>query len=202
MNPSLALVLSGCCFVAVFGGLALLRREGLSLQFALEGLGLTAVAALLSLAGLLTIHPIVLLIVLYLVTMRVRLLVDLARTLRRAWPPERLLPLYDLALRLGPDPAGRVVVRIDQGATLVRAGRAAEAVPVLEEVLSGRPACLRNLRYHVSACYNLGLAYQKVGEAGRAAEQFQQVCELLPGTLYARMAEKAAEEGGKTEPRP
>jgi tetratricopeptide (TPR) repeat protein len=196
LNPSLILLAVGLAFVAIFGALAWLRREGLSARFAAEGLGMTVVATGLSLAGLFPPNPILLVVVLYLVTMRVRLLVDLARLLRKTLPPERLLTFYNVALRLGPDAAARVIVQIDRGATLLRADRLEEAAAALEEALARRPVKHFNARYECVCRYNLGLAYQRQGEAGRGAAELNQVIELLPGSIYAHMAQKALRRDG------
>lgn len=201
MNESLILLAVGLAFVAIFGALAWLRREGLSARFAAEGLAITVLATGLSLAGLFPLNPILLLVILYVVTMRVRLLIDLARLLRRTVPPQRLLRFYDVALRLGPDPAGRVIAQIDRGATLLRAGRPEEAVTALEDALARRPVKHFNARYEAVCRYNLGMAHQRLGQAGRAASELNQVIELLPGSIYAHLAQKALQgrkpEGGE-----
>ncbi len=191
MNNSLVLLLVGLSYIGIFGGLALLRREGLSIRFAVEGLAIVAVFVVLSLAGVLSIHAILLLVILYLVTMRVRLLTDLARMVRNHVSPTRLLAVYDLALRLGPDACARVIVQVDRGATLLRAGRPEEAVPALEEALACRPTRFFNPRYEASCRYNLGRSLQRLGDVGGAAAQFNQVIDMLPGTIYAQLAEKA-----------
>lgn len=74
MNLPVILLLEGLLFVVVFGALSLFRREGLSVQFAFEAIALAAgLAAFTPLA----VNPILFLIILYLATLRVRLLVDL-----------------------------------------------------------------------------------------------------------------------------
>ena len=78
MNPSLLLIIIGFLYVLFFGGLSWLRREGLSLQFAIEAIVIilfsTGLANLLNV----TINPVLFLFVLYLITARVRLLADIA----------------------------------------------------------------------------------------------------------------------------
>lgn len=191
MTPVLILLGVGLCYVAIFGGLAWLRREGLSLQFALEGVGITLAFALLAWIGVFPPHPVLLLVILYLLTMRVRLLVDLARMLRNAIPPARLLGFYEVALRLWPDASGYVIAQIDRGATLLRAGRPQEAADALESALARRPTRRFNPRYDVACHYNLGLAYQRLGKRDRAIVHFNQVIESLPGTVYAHLAQRA-----------
>ncbi len=191
MNPVLILLGVGLCYVVIFGGLAWLRREGLSLQFALEGVGITVGFSLLALSGAFVPPPIFLLVVLYLLTMRVRLLVDLARVLRNALSPARLLGFYEAALRLWPDASSYVIAQIDRGATLLRAGRPQEAADALESALARRPTRHFNPRYEAACHYNLGLAYQRLGKRGQAIVHFNQVIEALPGTVYAHLAQRA-----------
>lgn len=191
MNPVLILLAVGLCYTAIFGGLAWLRREGLSLQFALEGLGITAVFSLLALSEAFVPHPVLLLVILYLLTMRVRLLVDLARILRNTLSPTRLLGFYEVALRLWPDASGYVIAQIDRGATLLRAGRPQEAADALESALARRPTRHFNPRYDAACHYNLGLAYQRLGKRVQAIAHFNQVIEALPGTVYAHLAQRA-----------
>jgi len=199
LNISLVLLLVGCSYIAIFGGLSLLRREGLPLRLAVEGLAITAVFVGLSLASIFSLHPIFFLLVFYLLAMRVRLLIDVSRLLRNVVRPERLLPLYSLALRLWPDAAGRVLVQIDRGATLLRAGRPREAVAALEDALAHRPGGRFNPRYEAICRYNLGQACRHLGEDTRAYAEYNQVIELLPGTIYAQLAERAlhAREAGR-----
>src|SRR5512136_539627 len=80
-NPSILFIV-GLGYIVLFGGMALLRREGLSLRFAAESLVLTLLFAGLSLIGF-SLHPIIFLFILYVVTMRVRLVVELATVLAR-----------------------------------------------------------------------------------------------------------------------
>ena len=47
MNTQLITPLTGLLFILVFGGLSVVRGQRLSLQFALEGLALTAIATAL-----------------------------------------------------------------------------------------------------------------------------------------------------------
>ncbi len=202
MNLVLILLAVGLCYVAIFGGLAWLRREGLSLQFALEGLGITAIFVLLALSGALVPHPVLLLVVLYLLTMRVRLLVDLARMLRNAIAPARLLRFYEVALRLWPDASGYVIAQIDRGATLLRAGRPQEAAEALESALARRPTRHFNPRYEAVCRYNLGLAYQRLGKRDQAIVHFNRVIEDLPGTIYAHLAQRAMANQPRAAGRP
>ena len=83
LDPTLLLLLVSCLFILVFGGLGFLRREGLSVQFALEAVALTVL--LVGGTWLLDIQlsPFLFLALLYLITMRSRLTVDVANFLVR-----------------------------------------------------------------------------------------------------------------------
>jgi len=62
------------------GALSLLRREGLSIRFAVESLLIIALIGGLGFVTGFVLHPVLFLILLYLVTMRVRLMVDLGNS--------------------------------------------------------------------------------------------------------------------------
>ena len=83
MNPHLLIVILGLFYILIFGGMSLLRREGLSTQFAVEALLITALVEVIALLTNTAVDPILFLIFIYLVTMRGRLLVDLANFLPR-----------------------------------------------------------------------------------------------------------------------
>ena len=71
MTPPLLLLLTGLLYVLFFGGLSLLRREGLSVRFAVESVVITLVVVGLTYFADLQITPVVFLVVLYLLTLRV-----------------------------------------------------------------------------------------------------------------------------------
>jgi len=58
LNPYLVLAAIAAVYILVFGGLSLLRREGLSNQFALEVIGLTAIAMLVSQVAPVILNPV------------------------------------------------------------------------------------------------------------------------------------------------
>jgi tetratricopeptide (TPR) repeat protein len=188
IDPYLLLLLIACLFVLVFGGLSYIRREGLSSQFALESVALTVL--FVGGSWLLGLHlsPYLFLILLYLVTMRSRLIVDLANlfaTRDRYAPAFRL---YQLGLTWWPDPASRLIVLTNRGVAELRSGQVDTAVDTLQSVLSVEERPRLGLKYEAACRYNLGLAYEQTGEDGKAATQFNEVIDLLPGSPYAQAA--------------
>jgi tetratricopeptide (TPR) repeat protein len=57
------------------------------------------------------------------------------------------------------------------GVLLVQAHRAGEAIPFFERALAGSPR-------FIEARLNLGIAYQEIGNAEKASEQYRRVLEL------------------------
>jgi len=205
ISPYLILPLISLFFVLVFGGLSLLRREGLSNQFAFEVLILTGLALLLSWGLGVIINPIFFLIFVYLVSMRARLLVDAANPLSIRGKHQIAESLLRLALRLRPDGVARLIVLINYGVTHLRQGRFKEAIEVLEDVLSAKPSGTLSPKYEAACRYNLGLAYLRAGEERKAVREFNEVIDLMPGSLYAvgaRTALRKRKEEAKTRAQP
>jgi len=197
MNPHLLILLEALLFILVFGGLSVLRKEGLSLQLAVEVLALTGLSIGASLLTGLRLDPIFFLIFLYLIVMRCRILIDLGNLLSGRGYHHGALSVYRLAMRLGPDFPIRFLALISYGAMLVRAGALEEAVRVLEEVLEKGGERLHPR--HESAChYNLGVAYLRLGQESRAVSEFNQAIEAWPLSLHARLARAALERRRST----
>lgn len=187
----LLILLLGIGYTLVFGGLALLRREGLSNRFAIEGLIITLVAlALMQVTGQ-AINPVFFLVVIYVLTMRARLLVDLGSLLAGRGSLTLAERCYDLALGAWPDDASRGAVKVNQGALLLRQGRFEEAIQVLEDILAGGEESHLGIKYEAAGHYNLGVAYRRVGRNAAATKQFNEVMGLLPGSVFAIRAEQA-----------
>jgi tetratricopeptide (TPR) repeat protein len=194
LHPSITIGLVGAVYLAAFSGLALLRRQRPSLRFTVEVAVLTAVGAVLPLASV-PLGPILFLVALYLLTMRVRLVVDVGNYLTSRGRFRRALALFRLALRLGPDRAGRQIVAINQGVTQLRmkdpeaAYRTLKAVLVDEESKPGA-------RYLAAGFYNLGVACLRVGRREEALSSFRKAIEALPGSIFAAAAEQALKREG------
>lgn len=192
MHPSLLILLVGLIYILGFGALSYLRRQGLSTRFAIEGLIVTAIGAMLPLASL-PVHILLFLIAIYLVTMRVRLLVDLGNWLVSRRRYDGALGVYRLALRLGPDAVGRQIVLINRGAAQLRMQQPEAAYLTLEEAMSEEGIRL-GARYLAAGYYNLGLACRRTGREAEAIRRFNQAIDTLPGSIYAHAARQALKE--------
>jgi len=192
VNPLLLLVLVGLFYILIVGGISLLRREGLSGQFALEALAIIALAILIGAAIGTTVDPILLFILLYLVTMRARLLTDLANLLFKRRGYAAAEKLYRLALRLLPDRTGRFVALTNWGAARLQSGDIEGAIRTLNDVLvvAGEHGGL-GAKFEAACRYNLAVAYSKAGDDVKAVQQFNQVIERFPVTVYGQAAERA-----------
>jgi tetratricopeptide (TPR) repeat protein len=191
LNPYLLLVLIACLFILVFGGLSLLRRQGLSAQFALESIALTVLLVGGSWLLRIQLSPFVFLIVLYLVTMRSRLTVDLANMFAARRNYNLAFRLYRLSLAWWPDDAARLIVLTNRGAAEVHSGQIDAAIQTLESVLDVEERPRLGLKYEAACRYNLGFAYEKQGDSAKSVQQYNEVIELLPGSAYAQGAQAA-----------
>ena len=191
MNPPVLLLLEGLLFVVVFGALSLFRREGLSVQFAFEAIALAALAAGLTAFTPFAVNPILFLIIVYLVTMRVRLLVDLGTLFAQRGQFERADRLYQLALRLWPDHTGRLIVEVNQGAACLQRNALDEAITILKSVLEKANLGYLGVKYESAAHYNLGVAYRRKNMEAQAMTEFNAVLDTWPASVYARRAEIA-----------
>ncbi len=196
MHPSLLILLVGFLYILGFNGLSYLRHQGLSSRFILEGLFLTGAGAALALA--VPLSPVLFLLALYLLTMRVRILIDLGNTIAARGSPEQALRIYDLALRLGADPVARRVAQINQGAALLKLGQNEEACRILREVVSDQSVRL-GAKYQAAACYNLGLACRRTGREAEAIQRFNEAIDALPGSVYAYGARQALKKKSPEE---
>jgi tetratricopeptide (TPR) repeat protein len=192
IHPSLLNLLIGFIYILGFGGISLVRREGLSLRFAVEGLIVTAVGAAAAYAGL-SFHPLLLLIVLYLVTMRVRLLVDLGNWFTARGQHQRAQSLYRFALRLWPDTVGRQIVLINRGVSELGMNEPEAAYRTLEEALACENVRL-GAKYLAAGCYNLGLACRRTGREAEAVRHFNEAIDAYPHSIYGVAAQRALKE--------
>ena len=197
MDPHLLTLLVALLFILVFGGLPVLRKEGLSLQLAAEVLVLTSLSIGASLLTGLRLDPILFLIFLYLIVMRGRLLIDLGNLLSSRGRHQAALSVYRLAMQLRPDFPVHLTALISYSAVLVRIGALEEAIRILEEVLEKWGERLQPK--HESACnYNLGVAYLRLGKEGRAVGEFNETIDAWPASPYAQHAQAALERRRST----
>jgi tetratricopeptide (TPR) repeat protein len=189
MHPALLILLVGLLYLLGFGALSFMRRQGLSTRFAIEGLIVAALGAALAFASV-PVHPAVFLIVIYLVTMRVRLLVDLGNWFTSRKQYARALALFRLALQLGPDAVSRQIVLINRGVTQLHMQDPEAAYLTLEEALTEevvRPGA----KYLAAGYYNLGLACRRTGREPEAVRRFNEAIDALPHSIYAQGARQA-----------
>lgn len=196
MHPVLIIFLIGLLYILGFGALSYLRRQGLSTRFALEGLLVTGVCMLIS-YFVMPIYPLLFLIVLYLITMRVRLLADVGNWLTASKRYMQALGVYQLALRLGPDTSGRQIVLINLGVTQLYMQAPEAAIASLEEALQDSENRL-GLKYLAAGHYNLGLAYRRIGREAEAVRHFNQAIDAWPMSVYAAHAQVALKKSRRS----
>lgn len=194
MNPHLLILTIGLFFVVLFGGLSFIRREGLSTQFAFEVLGLTALMEAFALGTGLIIHPLFYLLVIYLLTMRVRLLVDVANFLSNRGRQRDAFNLLQFALRLFPDKTARFVVLVNMGIVQLRRKNPESAQDLFTQVLDESKDGGLGIKYEAACRYNLGLAYQRLGKDVLAVREFNEAMVIFPTSIYSKAAEKALEK--------
>jgi tetratricopeptide (TPR) repeat protein len=185
-------LLVGVLFILGFGALSFVRRQGLSTRFLVEGLGITIVGVALTLASV-PLHPALFLAVIYLITMRVRLLVDLGNWFTGRQRYDRAFGLFRLALRLWPDGVSRQIVLINRGVTQLRMQEPEAAYITLKEALANEET-RQGAKYLAAGHYNLGLACRRSGREAEAIRHFNQAIDTLPHSIYAHGARQALKE--------
>lgn len=196
LNSPFLLLFIGLLYIILMGALSILRREGLSIRFAVEGLLLIALIGGLAFATGYVMHPVLFLILLYLVTMRVRLMVDLGNTFASRGNLAAAERIYSLAQQLGPDPVSRVNVAINQGVVRLQKGEVDSAIMMFQEVLSASGKTSLGIKNEAACQYNLGVAYQRKGLEKEASRAFNAVLEVWPVSEYARRAAVALARQG------
>ena len=190
MTPSFLVFLIGLLYVVIFWTLSLLRRERLSNQFAYEGLALTGIAFALVRWGGVAFHPIYFLIVIYFITMRARLVVELGNLLAKSGRQGPAMALYRVALSLYPDKSSRLIALINVGAAYLHQGQPDRAIEVLEDA-KAHIASQLSPKHAAGCCYNLGMAYRRTGRPADALRQFTEVGDIYPMSMFSRLAEIA-----------
>ncbi len=194
MSLPYIILLSGFLFTLLFGALSWIRREGLSLQFAIEAILLTLLAA--GLTGLVRIdfNPIIFLFILYILTMRVRLLADLGTLLARQGKLDNARKIYQIAGGLLPDASSKVILEIDQGVLLMQKGELDGAINVFKSVISTGGQSQVGIKYEAAAHYNLAVTYRKKNMDSQAVNEYNAVLDILPASEYGRRAAHALEK--------
>jgi tetratricopeptide (TPR) repeat protein len=196
MHPSLLILLIGVLYILGFGGISFVRRQGPSSRFLIEGLVITAAGTVFSLASV-SLHPALFLAIIYLVTMRVRILIDLGNLfINRQWYG-RALALFHLAVRLWPDAVSRQIVLINRGVAQLRMHDYEAAYLTLSDALTDKQV-RPGARYLAAGCYNLGLACRRTGREAEAIRRFNEAIDTLPYSAYANGARQALKRSQST----
>lgn len=195
MNPHLLILLVGLFYILIFGGLSLLRREGLSTQFAVEAFVITAIVVVISFLVNTAVNPLAFLIFVYLVTMRGRLLVDIANFLSSRGRQRDAINLLQLALRLLPDRSTRLVIQVNMGIVQLRRKNPTSAQGLFEEVLREmEEGGGLGVKYEAACRYNLGQAYLQQNREVEAVRQFNETTIIYPNSIYAKSAANILEK--------
>ena len=197
MSLPLMILLVAFAYIVLVGGLSLLRREGLSVRFAVEALVITFLAVGLVVLTGFYIHPVFFLLFLYLITMRVRLLVDIGTAFAKRGRFSQAERVYEFAAHLWPDQASLLVLQVNRGTALLQAGKLDEAIAMFDGVLLKSGQGYLGIKYESAAHYNLGVAYLRQNKEALAVREFNLVLETWPVSEYARYAATALERHRK-----
>ena len=187
------LLLEGFSYVVLFGAVSLMKREGLSRRFAFEAIIFTVIVSGIAVLTGIQMHPVLFLILIYLLTMRVRLLVDLGNIFARRGQFELADKLYELAESLWPDSTNRLILKVNQGTSLLQQKKLDEAIAVFTDVLDQAAQGRLGVKYEAATHYNMGVAYLRKNMDARASIAFNAVVNTWPASEYARRAEVALE---------
>ncbi len=195
MNPHLLIIVVGIFYILIFGGLSLLRREGLSVQFAVEVLVITALVEAIALVTNTSVDPLPFLIFVYLVTMRGRLLVDLANALSSRGRQGNAIKLLQWAMRLLPDHPTRLVIQVNIGIVQLRRKNPSSAQELFEDVLKemDEKGGL-GVKYEAACRFNLGQALMQQGKEAEAVRQYNETTIIYPNSIYSKAAAKMLEQ--------
>lgn len=194
LSLPILLLLEGFSFIVLFGVISLLKREGLSRRFAIEGSIFTlVVSALTALTGFQT-HPVLFLVLIYLLTMRVRILVDLGSIFARRGQFDLAEKLYNLAAQLWPDATNALILKVNRGTSMLQQKKLDEAILLFKEVLEQSGQGYLGVKYEAATHYNLGVAYLRKNMNADASIAFNAVVDVWPASEFARRAEVALEK--------
>jgi len=194
MSLSIILLIEGFSYIVLFGAVSLLKREGLSRRFAIEAMIFTLiVSGLTALTGIQT-HPVLFLVLIYLLTMRVRILVDLGTIFAKRAQFEQAEKLYNLASSLWPDATNGLILKVNQGTSLLQQKKLDEAIAIFDDVLKQAEQGYLGVKYEAATHYNLGVAYLRKNMDARASIAFNAAVDTWPASEYARRAEVALQK--------
>jgi len=188
------LLIVGFTYILMWGGLTLLRREGLSFRFAVDAIAVTLIFSALAAWTGFQPHPILFLLVLYLITMRSRLCVDIANALAQRGQFRRADVLYNLAGRMWPDQSVAILILLNQGVSYLSRGDIDQAIALLDSVMQKAGEGYLGIKNKAAAHYNLGVAYLGKNKNALAVIEFNAVLDTWPASEYARRAAAALEK--------
>lgn len=195
MNPHLIILTIGIFYTLIFGALSLLRREGLSTQFAIEASVITVLVIGIAWLTNTVVDPLPFLIFIYLITMRGRLLVDLANAFSSRGRQRDAIKLLQWAMSLLPDRSTRLVIQVNMGIVQLRRKNPTSALELFEEVLKDMDeGGGLGIKYEAACRYNLGKALMQQGKESEAVSQFNEVMVIYPSSIYSKAAGMALEE--------
>ncbi len=194
MSSPILFLMIGFAYILIWGGLSFLRQEGFSLRFVLEVILIALTFIGLVQLGGVQLHPVLFFIILYLLTMRARLLADLGNMFAKRGQFERADKLYNLASKLWPDATNRLILKINQGTSLLQQKKLDEAIAIFDTILEQAKQDDLSAKYEAATHYNLGVAYLRKNMDARASIAFNAVIDTWPASEYARRAEAALEK--------
>ena len=207
MPSYLIIALLGLLYVLFFGLLSYFRREGVSTRFIVESLIVTALGTGVVFATGWDLNPVFFVLVLYLITMRVRIVLDLGNQFARRKNYAAAERVYQISEHLWPDESGRLLVMLNRSVVAVHLDDPGAAITALRQVLAAAGGGFLGAKATAACHYNLGVAYQREGLDAQASLEFNEVLEEWPMTEFARYARIALErrkrgagvrEGGET----
>jgi len=195
MNPHLLILAIGIFYTLIFGALSLLRREGLSTQFAIEAFIITVLVIGIALLTNMVVDPLPFLIFIYLVTMRGRLLVDLSNFLSSRGRQRDAIKLLQWSMRLLPDRSTRMVIQVNMGIVQLRRKNPASAQELFDDVLKEmEERGGLGVKYEAACRYNLGQALMQQGKEAEAVRQFNETMIIYPNSIYSKAASRLLEQ--------
>jgi tetratricopeptide (TPR) repeat protein len=200
MSLHLMIGLIGLLYILAFGGIGLLRREGLSIRFAIESVIITGIAVILVVLLSVQVHPVIFLLVLYLITMRIRILVDLANSFAKRGSSAQAEKIYRLASRLWPDQTNELIIKVNHATMMLQNNHYDEAIAMFTDILSQVDKGYLGVKYEAAAHFNLGVAHLRKNNTSMAVIEFNSTIDSWPGSLYAHRAEQALNRQHQKEP--
>jgi tetratricopeptide (TPR) repeat protein len=193
MSLHLMIGLIGLLYILVFGMMAVFRREGLSIRFAVESVCITAIAVILVVLTPIQIHPVWFLLLLYLITLRVRILVDLANVFARRGNYLQAEKIYNFASHLWPDQSSDLIIKVNHAILLLQKNQLDKSISMFTDVLADTNKGYLGVKYESAAHFNLAVAYLRNNNNSMATVEFNAVLDTWPASLYAHRAQEALE---------